>query len=142
MGATRPNRSRSLELLAVAVSGLLFTGPLLGLNCEIACAGNAARAASAEDRAPAAEHCAPHGDSSRGRPAGAPPASDECGHHGDSFVVQRAAKMAAGCKISILSGSVSVPTRFAFDPYTISSTPTAPGATPPTAAARPRILRL
>lgn len=142
MGATRLNRSRSLELLAVAVSGLLLTGPLLGLNCEIACAGNAAHAASAETTPPAAEHCAPHGDASPGGPSGIPPASDDCGHHGDSFVVKRANEMAAGCKISILSGSVPVPTRFAFDPYSISFTPTSPGGTPAPAAARPRILRL
>ncbi|MEX0878892.1 MAG: hypothetical protein WEF99_18560 [Thermoanaerobaculia bacterium] len=84
---------------------------------------------------------APHADSSPGRSSGAPPAPDEYGHHGDSFVVKRAAESAA-CKVSILSGSVLASTQCAFDPYSISSTPTTLGATPPPAAARPRILRL
>jgi hypothetical protein len=142
MGATRPSRSRSLELLAVAVSMLLFTAPLLGLNCEIACAGSVARATRAVATTPAAQHCAPHGDSSPGRPSGAPPTSHECGHHGNSFVVKRGNESAAGYKVSIPSGSVPFPTQFAFDPYSISSTPTVPGVAPPPAAPRPRILRL
>lgn len=140
---TRPTRPRSLTLLAVAVSGLVFTVPLLGLNCEMACARIAARAATAEDAPPPAEHCAAHGDASPGRPSGAPATPDGCGHHADSAVVKRAAEGAvSGCKISILAGSLPAPIQSASDRYSVSSAPTVPGATPRPAAARPRILRL
>ena len=140
---TRPNRPRSPKLLAVAVSGLFFSGPLLGLDCEIACARSAARGALAQDASPFAGHCAPHGDASSRRSSGAPATQDGCGHHADSAIVKRAAEGAeSGCKISIMAGSLPAPNQSASDPYSILSTPAAPGARPRPAATRPRTLRL
>lgn len=142
MRAPKRLRSRSLRLMALAVGALLFTVPLLALNCEIVCSRGANRAATVDGRMPA-RHCDAHRGASPARPSGDAPAPDRCGHHAESVVVQRVAHDAAsGSKISVLDEFLQARTVCVFDRSGASSVSSEGVASLRSAAARPSILRL
>jgi hypothetical protein len=71
---------------AILVVGLMVALPVLGLDCEMACAGGGRGAASTDAVPPA--HCPAHEDSRGSGPANAPSNPDRCSHHEDSPAVK------------------------------------------------------
>jgi len=143
MRTTRLKSSTSVRLLAVVVGVLVFALPLLGLNCEVACARGAARAATAKGSQAPAEQCASHKDAAHGRPSGDPPVPDRCGHHSESVAVKRVPDDAAsGFKTPMPAGLVHTPKACAFDQSADSSALAERAAGPRPAVARSSVLRL
>jgi hypothetical protein len=85
-----------LRHLAILVAGLIVALPVLGLDCEMACAGMG-RGASPAALPPA--HCPAHQDSRGSGPADAPSNPDRCGHHEDSPAVKVAVE-GAGARLA------------------------------------------
>jgi len=143
MRATKRLKSRSLRLMALAVGALFVTMPLLGLNCEVACARGVNRAATVDgDRTPAG-HCDSHRGASPAGRSGDSSNPDRCGHHTESVLVKPVADDAAsGSRTSILNGLLQVRTVYAFDRSGASAVPPEAVPSPRPGAARPSILRL
>jgi hypothetical protein len=85
-----------LRSLAILVAGLTVALPVLGLDCEMACAGMG-RGAPPDALPPA--HCPAHQDSRGSGPADAPSHPDRCGHHEDSPAVKIAVE-GAGARLA------------------------------------------
>jgi hypothetical protein len=100
---TRPDFLWVIRPAVIALTALLPALPLLGLNCEMACARNASQAVDTE-REPAAGHCATHGDAAPAQPS-KPPTPDGCGHHADMAAVkktlERAQKGLTGLSVDV-----------------------------------------
>jgi hypothetical protein len=82
---------------AILVVGLIVALPVLGLNCEMACAGMGPKAAAPDALPPA--HCPTHQDSRGSGPPAAPGNSDRCGHHEDSPAMKMAVE-GAGARLA------------------------------------------
>lgn len=136
------NEPRAFKTLAIALSALVLALPLLGLNCEMACARGGARTATSEGPAPA-QHCPAHSGSSPNLPSNAPQSSDTCGHHADPATVKKAVEGAGPVyKVSIVGAAPSASAENAFCRSASDTYFSAPGSTPRPPAALPRVLRL
>ena len=126
---------RVLRPLVVVLTGLILALPLLGLDCEMACAR------SDTDRGPVSNHCAAH-DSA---PAGSSqaPARAGCGHHAHSAVLKQASEGAQRClRVASVPLALLAPAARAGRGSSVGAAFSAREVAPLWLAARPDILRL
>ena len=124
--------------LAILIAGLVVALPLVGLDCEMACAGTARGAASSHALPPG--HCPAHEASGTAPDSSRIPES--CGHHADFAAVKKAGEgigqRHAASTIADLSES-AVP---ALDSRSFSEGRLASARAPRTPSPLSRILRL
>lgn len=138
------NTLRIFRLPAIALTGLIFALPLLGLNCEMACARGGAGAGAAGSPAQA-EHCPAHDGTAPARSSGSPTPAvpDGCGHHGDTAALKKGIEGAEqGSRHSIVHAVLPASAVCAFDRFSVSIDSAASSITPRSPAALPRVLRL
>ncbi len=134
--------SPPLKALAFAVSGLILALPLLGLNCELACARVAARASKKAGPA-SAQHCPAHDGAVPTGSSSAPTAPDSCGHHGDSAALKKGIEAAdQGSRLSTVTAATPACASYAFDRSSALVDSAAQSITPRPPAGLPRVLRL
>ena len=138
----RASRFPSLSVLAFAVSGLILALPLLGLDCELACARVAARASKKADPA-SAQHCPAHDGAAPTGSSSAPTAPDSCGHHEDSAALKKGIEAAEqGSRLSTVTVATSGCSLYAIARSSAVADSLAQRITPRRPAALPRVLRL
>src|SRR5262245_38036793 len=143
MGSTRLKRWLSSRLLAASVGVLVLATPLLGWNCEIACARDVTRTARVDGERPPAEHCASHRDGSSGRTSGSPANPDRCGHRADFVAVKKVVDVATPrFGTSSLAVIVRAWTACEIDRSAGAASSLREAAAPLSIAARPSVLRL
>jgi len=143
----RPNVLKRSDFLwvirpvVITLTAFLPALPLLGLNCEMACAQSASRAADTQQE-PAAGHCATHGDSAPAQPSKSP-TPDGCGHHANMAAVkktvERAQKGFTGPSVDVAlpAAAPCISRRSSADAHFPEL-----GLKPPSVAARAPVLRL